>query len=207
MTMQRTAETHAVNPNLDRIANRLRFVGWASWWMQLGFGAVSVLMLLFAISGRSFSRAIAPAPGVPVTGYTQATTPGIGFSIFWAVCGILVLLFTIYLAFRLTRLAKRLRNPNPELHPKKVEVMQLLRIAIIAGFVGMLLTILGGGAGLGVLLSKSIAQPQGVAIYDPNRVIRSLDIFVAMASMNGIVAHYVGTVASGGLFIWLHPQL
>jgi hypothetical protein len=79
-------------------------------------------------------------------------------------------------------------------------------LGAIAGLVGMLLTILGGGATLGVLLAKSIAQPQGVAIYDPNRIIRSLDIFVAMANMNGIAAHFIGTATSLGLLNWLYRQ-
>ncbi|MUG91386.1 DUF3611 family protein [Scytonema sp. UIC 10036] len=81
------------------------------------------------------------------------------------------------------------------------------RIAVIAASVGMLLFIIGGASALGLLLAKSIAQPQGVAIYDPARIIRSLDIFVAMANMSGIIAHFVGTIASVGLFIWLHPEL
>ncbi|MFQ4141793.1 DUF3611 family protein [Chlorogloeopsis sp. ULAP02] len=209
--MQAQPEVQTLNTKLERIANILRFVSWVSLWLQLGLGAASVLMLIFAISGRSFNQAITPTPGVPgaVPGvnYNQGTTPGVNISIFWGVCGILALLFTTYLAFRITRFAKRLRNPDPTLHPKKAEVMKVLRIAVIAGFVGLLLTILGGGSGLGVLLSKSIAQPQGVAIYDPTRIIRSLDIFVAMASMTGITAHYIGTVASLGLFNWLHPEL
>ncbi len=199
-------EANAVHPKLQRIANILRFVGWASLWLQVGLGAASALMLIFAISGRSFSQAAAPTSGT-VTNYTQGTTPGLSISIFWGVSGILALLFTIYLAFRITRFAKLLRHPDPRLHPQKADVMKVLRIAIIAGFVGLLLTILGGGSGLSVLLSKSIAQPQGVAIYDPTRIIRSLDIFVAMASMLGITAHYVGTVAALGLFNWLHPEL
>jgi hypothetical protein len=207
MTMQTQSEVHTLNPKIERIANILRLVGWVSLWLQLGLGATSVLMLIFAISGRSFSQAVTPAPGLPIRTYTQSTTPGLSISIFWGICGILAILFTLYLAFRLTRFAKRLRNPNPALHPPKAEVMKILRVAVIAGFVGMLLTILGTGSSLGVLLSKSIAQPQGVAIYDPNRVIRSLDIFVAMASMSGITAHFVGTVASLGLFNWLHPEL
>jgi hypothetical protein len=205
--MENTLETNAVNHDLERIAVILRIVGWSSLWVQLGFGAASGLLLLFAITGRNFSQAIAPVPGYPVPNYTQGTTPGVGISIFWAICGILVLLFGIYSAYRLTRHGKRLANANRDLHPRKAEVMQLLRIAAIAGFVGMLLTIIGGGVGLGVLLAKSIAQPQGVAIYDPNRLIRSIDIFVAMANMNGIFAHFVGTGTAAGLFIWLHPKL
>ncbi|MBF2009068.1 DUF3611 family protein [Chlorogloeopsis fritschii PCC 9212] len=213
--MQAQSEVHTVNPKLERIANILRLVSWVSLWLQLGLGAASVLMLIFAISGRSFNQAVTPTPGapgvvpgvVPGVNYNQETIPGVNISIFWGVCGIIALLFTSYLAFRITRFAKRLRHPDSSLHPKKADVMKVLRIAVIAGFVGMLLTILGGGSGLGVLLSKSIAQPQGVAIYDPTRIIRSLDIFVAMASMTGITAHYVGTAAALGLFNWLHPEL
>lgn len=205
MTMQTQAEEQILNPKVERIANILRLIGWVSFWLQLGIGAASSLMVIFAISGRNFSQAITPpTPRVGVPTYTQGTTPGIGVSIFWAICGILVLLFSLYLSFRLTRFARRLRNPNPEVHPKKAVVMQLLRIGVISSLVGMLLFIFGGGSGLGVLLSKSIAQPQGVAIYDPTRIIRSLDIFVAMANMNGIAAHFVGTVVFLGLFNWLH---
>jgi len=43
-----------------------------------------------------------------------------------------------------------------------------------------------------------------VAIYDPTRMIRSIDIMVAMANVSGIAAHFVGTVASLSVFEWLH---
>mgnify|MGYP002780796667 CR=1 FL=1 len=80
----------------------------------------------------------------------------------------------------------------------------MLRLGVITGLIGMLLTILGMGATIGVLLAKSIAQPQGVAIYDPNRIIRSLDVFVAAANTTGVAAHFVGVVVSLGMFNWLH---
>ncbi|MCU0548206.1 MAG: DUF3611 family protein [Leptolyngbya sp. Prado105] len=51
------------------------------------------------------------------------------------------LLFTAFLAFRQLRFARRLRNLDPDLHPKQSEVMQVLRIGVIAGLVGMALTI------------------------------------------------------------------
>jgi hypothetical protein len=166
-------------------------------------------MLLFAISGRNFSQTLPPvsnAPGVSAVNSTLVATPGINISIFWAVCGIVALLFSVYLAFRITRFAGRLFNQNPALHPKKADVIQLLRIGVITSLVGMLLTILGGGSGVGVLLEKSIAQPQGVAIYDPNRIIRSLDIFAAMANMTGIAAHFIGTLTYLGLVNWIHAS-
>lgn len=207
--MQTTPETtKTFSSKLERVANILRLVGWAGVWVQLVFAAASALFLILAISGRNFNQAIAPAtqvvPGVGVSNSLGQAIPGIG--IFWAIAGILVLLFNVTLAFRQTRFAKRLRHPDPRIHPRKEQIMQALRLGIIVGLVGMLLTILGGGASLGMLLAKSIAQPQGVAIYDPNRIIRSLDVFIAMANMNGITAHFIATVASLGLFNWLYRQ-
>lgn len=53
------------------------------------------------------------------------------------------------------------------------------------------------------MLSKVIALPQGVAVYRPENVIRSLDIFVVLANVNLIGAHFVGSATSLGLLNWL----
>lgn len=204
--VQTEIENLLPSTHLERVAAVLRIAGWASFIVQIGLGATTGVLLLLAVSGRNFNQAIAPTPGVPgvVVAPTQASTPGLGIGIFWAVCGFLVLLFGIYLAFRLIRFSKRLRNPNREIHPNRNKVMEVLRLGVMTGFVGMLLMILGSGATIGVLLAKSVAQPQGVAIYNPNRIIRSLDVFVAAANTTGITAHFVGAVAALGIFNWLH---
>ncbi|NDJ18141.1 DUF3611 family protein [Myxacorys almedinensis] len=206
-------ESDSLTAKLDRVGSILRWVGWSGVWVQLGLAVVAGVMLSFAIAGRNFNQAVMTTPGgvagaVPGAAYnfTDATTPGIGVGIFWAVCGILALLFSAYLAFKQTRFSRRLRNQNSAVHPGKSEVMKVLRLGIIVGFVGMLFTILGGSTTLGVLLSKTIAQAQGVTIYDPTRIIRSLDVFVAMANMVGIAAHFTGVIASIGTFNWLHHQ-
>jgi Protein of unknown function (DUF3611) len=207
--MQIESEAISRNTKLEQVAIILRIVGWFSFVIQVGLVAVSSVLVLLAVSGRSFNQAIAPSPGVPTPGIitTQATIPGLGVGIFFAICGVLVLLFGSYLAFRLIRFSKRLRNPNSTVHPKRTKVLQVLRLGVITGLVGMLLTIGGTGATISVLLAKSVAQPQGVAIYNPNRIIRSLDVFVAAANTTGITAHFVGMVASLGVFSWLHRPL
>jgi len=202
-----SVERESLDLKPEKVGNILRLTGWIGFCVQIGFGAISLLMVVFAIAGQNFSQAttltrgITPGVAVPVN---QGVTPGLGVGIFWSVCGLLALLAGIYLAFRQTRLAVRLRHEDTMKHPNKAQVMTVLRLGAIVGLVGMLLTILGGGASLAVLFSKSIAQPQGVAIYDPTRMIRSIDIMVAMANMSGIAAHFVGTVASLSVFEWLH---
>ena len=184
-----TSGSHGPPPEIRKIANAFRLFGWIGFWVQLGLASVSVLALLFAASGRNFS----PDPGT-----------GIGIGIFWALCGVLVLCPTIVFAFRYTRIAKGLlREPDAHLHPRKVDTVRLLRLGVILGFAGMLLAIIGSGTSIGVLVAKTVSQPPGMAITDPNRIVRALDVFVVLANLNIIAAHFVGTVSS----IWLLDRI
>lgn len=190
---------------VERVGGVLRWTGWLSFWVQIALAVVAALMLGFAVAGRSFNQAIDPAFGA-APGYEispLSTTPGLGIGIFWAIAGIAVLLYGAFVAFRLTRFAKRMGNHDPAIHPRKIEVTNLLRLAVMAGLVGLLVTILGGGATLGVLIGKTISLPQGVAVYDPTRVVRSLDIFVAMANLVGITAHFIGILIPLSILNWL----
>lgn len=182
--MQIQSEPKSVAPKKKDIAKLLRLTGRVSFWVELGFAAICVLALLFAITGRNFS---------------EETNPAIGIGIFWGVCSIVLVGFNIYLAFRCTRIAKGLLTLGPELRPSKTETIKLLRLGIIISLVGILLNLLGGGATLGVLVAKAVSQPPGIAITDPNQIIRGLDVFVMVANVNGIAAHFVGNVAA----LWL----
>ncbi|MDZ8051336.1 MAG: DUF3611 family protein [Aulosira sp. ZfuVER01] len=182
--MQTESEMRSLAPEIQGIANTIYITGWITFWVQLGLAVVSGLALLFAASGR---------------GFADQPNAGIGVGMFWAAFGILVLLFTIYWDFRYTRIGKRLRNVNPALHPSKADTVKVIRLGIIAALIGILLTLLGAGSTVGVLVAKSISQPPGVAITDPYKIIRALDVFVAVANINGIAAHFVGTVSS----LWL----
>ncbi|NJR40205.1 MAG: DUF3611 family protein [Leptolyngbyaceae cyanobacterium CSU_1_4] len=202
-----TSERQLLESKLGKVGSVLRLTGWIGLCVQIAFGAISLLMVLSAILGRNFSQAATVAPGVPprvADNLGLGLTPGIGVGIFWAVSGIVVLLCGIYFAFRQTRFAKRLRHADTMQHPTKSQVINILRLGVIVGLVGMLLTIIGGGVSLGVLFSKAIAQPQGVAIYDPTRIIRPIDVVVAVANISGIAAHFMGTVGSLSVFEWLH---
>jgi hypothetical protein len=202
--MQTDLQTSS-HPSFERVVTILRIAAWVSFVVQIGLAAVASVLLLLAIAGRSFNQSIV-VPGVPRIGVAPvpATSPGLGVGIFWGVCGVLVLLFGSYLAFRLIRFAKRLGNPNHAIRPKRTKVMQVLKLSVITGSIGILLMILGTGATIAVLLAKSVSQPQGVAIYDPSRSIRSVDVLVAAANTTGITAHFVGVVASLSVFNWLH---
>lgn len=167
-----------------KIATQIRLTGWITLWVQLALALVCTLLLLFASPGREFA---------------QQPNPGLGIGVFWAVTAILLLLFSIFWDFRYTRIGRRLDNPKTSLHPSKADTTRAIRMGVMVGLLGILLSILGATTSVSVLVAKAVSQPPGVAITDPNKIIRALDVFIVVANINGIAAHFVGTVAS----LWL----
>lgn len=183
--MQAETETRSLTRStLHGIAKTIRLTGWLTFWVQLTLVVATGLVLLFTSTGRRF---------------TNQPNTGLGVGIFWAVFAVLVLLLSIYCDFRYTRLGRRLDNSNPTLHPTKVDTIRAIQLGIFAGLFGLLLSIFGALTTLGVFIAKSISQPPGVAITDPNKIIRALDVFVMAANINGVTAHFIGTVTS----LWL----
>lgn len=176
-------------PTKQKFAATFRVVSRISFWVQLALGAFSGIVLLLAMFSRNTT--------------TQTDNPAIGFGIFLAIVGILLLCFRVYWAFHYRRLAKRLQVPNSGTQPKKEDIVQVLYIGLILSLVGILLAFLASEVTVVALLSKALALPQGVAVYRPENVIRSLDIFVALANVNLIGAHLVGGATSLGLLNWL----
>ncbi|MEA5617984.1 DUF3611 family protein [Cronbergia sp. UHCC 0137] len=189
--MQIESEARSLAPRLQGIAKTIRLTGWITFWVQLAFGVVSGLALLFASTGRRFA---------------EKPNTGLGIGVFWAVCGIIILFVSLYWDFRYTRFGRKLANPNPTLHPSKADTMWSVRVGAILGLVGIFLTLLGAESTVGVFVAKSLSQPPGVAITEPNKIIRALDVFVMVANINGIAAHFVGTVASLWLLERVNPH-
>ncbi|NJK66132.1 MAG: DUF3611 family protein [Richelia sp. CSU_2_1] len=172
-----------------KFATTLRFFSRFSFWIQLVFGMVSGIALLFAMFGRNLSE--------------LTNNSGIGFGIFLAIVGILLLAFRMFWDFRYRLLGRRLQAGNPDLHPSKEAITQTLRIGLYSSLVGLLIAFVASEETIGVVLAKTLAQPQAMAAYTPESVIRSLDILVTLANVNTIGAHFFGAVTSLGLLNWV----
>jgi hypothetical protein len=170
---------------VKQVANALRFGGWACFWIQLVLGIISGLIFLFALVAL---------PG-------QKAGAGSGGGLFFAACGLVVLGFSIYLAFRYTRLAKQLRSPTPSLRPTRADTTQQVKKTLIANLIGMSLTLFGAEAIGGILLGKSLVSQQ--VFINPTANLRDfiqpLDIFIVLGNTHMILAHFVGIVV--GLFL------
>jgi Protein of unknown function (DUF3611) len=160
-----------------------------SFWIQLFLGAVSGIVLLFAMLGRNMSE--------------QTNNAGIGFGVFLAIVGILLLCFRIFWDFRYRLLGRLLHAENSQVYPSKEHITHTLRIGLISSLVGVLIAFVASEETVAVVLAKTLSQPQAMAAYAPENVIRSLDIFVTLANVNLIGAHFFGAVTSLGLLNWV----
>lgn len=171
--------------NLAKLARAFRMFGLVGLSLEGTLAFVTVVSLLFAASGRNFSP-------------DANASNGIG--IFWAISGILSLCVGLFLTFRYSLIGRALlKDPDVHIHPKRSDALKLLRVGIVVGGAGILLGLLGGGTSIGVMIAKTVSQPPGVAITDPNKIVRALDVFVMLANLNLIAAHFVGAATS----LWL----
>ncbi len=161
-----------------------------SFWIQLFLGAVSGIVLVFAMLGRNMSE-------------QTNNNAGIGFGIFLAVLGLLLLCFRIFWDFRYRLLGRLLHAENSQVYPSKEHITHTLRIGLVSSLVGVLIAFVASEETVAVVLAKTLSQPQAMAAYAPENVIRSLDIFVTMANVNLIGAHFFGAVTSLGLLNWV----
>lgn len=169
---------------LRRVAKTLKWAGLAGFWIQIVLGVVSSVTLALAITNRA-----------------ERSSPGVGFSLFCAVCGLICLIVGICISFRYGKMAGKFSTPNVT-PPKKSTTVKIVQIAIITSLAGTLITILGAETIAGIVLSKTLA-------FDPAQVfnnrsntefVNSLDVFIIQACINIIAGHFVGLVSSLWIF-------
>ncbi|MEG3888681.1 DUF3611 family protein, partial [Microcoleus sp. herbarium19] len=115
----------------------------------------------------------------------------------------LLLCFRIFWDFRYRLLGRFLHAENSQVYPSKKHITRTLQIGLTSSLVGVLIAFVASEETVAVVLAKTLSQPQAMAAYTPENVIRSLDIFVTMANVNLIGAHFFGAVTSLGLLNWV----
>ncbi|MGB3533912.1 MAG: DUF3611 family protein [Microcoleaceae cyanobacterium] len=176
-------------PSKTQFAKTLKVLGRISFWIQLVLGiAASITLLLVTISRNNSAG---------------TNNPWIGLGLFLAISSIIVLGFRVYWAWRYTRVAKQLQGDIPKKNISKTKVIDILKLGLIASLIGLLLAFFAAEITTVTVLTKALSQPQGVAVYQPENTVRSLDLFLILADVNLIGAHLLGSINSLGLSNWL----
>ncbi len=168
----------------QRLAGQMRVLGWIKFWIQFVLAFLSALLLQFATSGRALSAAKA----------------GIGDAIYWSGCALVLLFLTCALAYHYTRRARKIAlAPERYLGGKRGSGLWFLNAGMTLGFLGVFMSFIGVALSISLLIAKTVSQPPGIAITDPTKIIRALDVFVLLMSFILLLAHFIGV----GVSVWL----
>ncbi len=160
-----------------KLAKKLSLFGWIGFWTQLLIALLSTPLLIFGAMGRSIN------PG----------GPDLGDALSWGAASLLLLAVAAFLDFHDTRVSGRLlRDPEHYLRPENHAPFGFLGVASVVGGVGASLAFAGVGMSIGLLIAKTVSQPPGIAITDPNKIVRALDIFTLLLNFNLLFAHFLG---------------
>jgi cytochrome b561 len=167
------------------VAKDLRRFGWIAFWLQLVLALISGVLLEFATSGRAFS---------------PSTAGGFGDGVYWGIAGFLLLWLAILLAFFYTRAARRI-VPRPDFYLSQTGLITFwfLSAGTIIGFLGVLISFVGVAVSISLLIVKTVSQPPGIAITDPSKIVRALDVFILIVNFDLLAAHCIGL----GTALWL----
>jgi cytochrome b561 len=167
----------------ESLAHKLRFRGQVAFWAQFVLAILSAPLLAVGASGRTMSR-------------------GAGFGeIYCGALGLLLLFIGTFFMFYFKRAAKKIASsPDHYLgNEAKPTAFWFLGACAFTGILGMLVSFIGVGLSILLLIAKTVSQPPGIAITDPTKIVRALDVLVLMVNSSLLVAHIIGV----GVSVWL----
>jgi hypothetical protein len=169
---------------VSKLVRRLRQFGWFAFWIQLGLAIIAALLLLFSTKGQAISPNLAR----------------ISSGITWGIFGFALLCLTIIFFFHYPRSARKIAlEPDHYINPQKKTSPWFLRLNIKLSLIGVFAGFFGMGTSISLLIAKTVSQPPGIAITDPRKIVRALDVFILLINFDLLVAHFIGGVIS----IWV----
>ena len=170
------------SPSVQEIAFAFRRWGWVGFWVQIVFGFIPIIILIFALFFHNNS--------------TDSTAGNLYIGEFLAFGCLLALVFTIYWCFRYVQLSKKLENP--QLRPPKIEVIQCLWIGLISNILGMLCAVIVSMGRVATLLWQMLSIPQGASVISTpgsNQAVINRGTLIVPLHMVGIQA-MLSTIAA-----------
>lgn len=170
----------------EEFAKRVRLLGWIGFWLDFILAFLTAPLLAFGAVGQSLS-----------------STVWVSDPIHWGFFGLGLLLVSLFLDFFSTIASGRLRrDPHGFLTGDEPAKLWFLGVGSIVSLLGSVVSFVGVGLSISLLVAKTVSQPPGIAITDPDKIVRALDVFILMANFNLLLAHFIGA----GAAVWLSMQ-
>lgn len=177
-----------ISPMAEQVAKRVGWGSWLTFWGQLMVGVVSLVLLGLAVISRWIDDG--------------DRTVWVGLSIVLAIASLITLLVSIYLAFRLTRLARHLILPRLTPTPSPHNINNQVTLALFVSTAGLAMGLLGAELSTVSLLAKTFSNPQGAALPTAESTLRVLDVLVILINSGLALVHFCAQMAN----FWLLRQ-
>jgi cytochrome b561 len=174
------------------LGRRLRVFGAIAFWVQLCLGLIAALLLFVTTSSSYYEE---HAPTLPF-GFSWAE------GLIWAYLSLGMLALTLVGFYSCMLLASHLKR-GEMLEVGAASVKRLVSAINLGSALGVTLSILGTGFSIALLISKTVAEPPGIAITDPQAIVRAVDVFVLLANFDIVVAHFFGIM----ICLWILSRL
>ncbi len=168
----------------QRLAHKVLLLGRLGFWVQFLLAFLSAPLLAVGASGRTMG------------------SRGAGFGeIYWGTLGLLLLFVATIFAFYFKRAGKRIiSKPDHYLGKEaKAAAFWFVLASTFTGILGVIVSFVGVGLSILLLIAKTVSQPPGIAITDPSKIVRALDVLVLMVNSSVLVGHIMGV----GISAWL----
>ena len=184
--------TDAVAPSPEsarigqELARDIRLAGWIGFWLDFVLAFLTAPLLAFGAVGQSISSTI-----------------WVSDPLHWGYFGLGLLFASLFLDFFSTIASDRLiRDPVSALTTDQPTALWFLGVGSLVNILGAIVSFIGVGLSIALLVAKTVSQPPGIAITDPDRIVRALDVFILMANFNLLLAHFIGA----GAVVWLSME-
>jgi hypothetical protein len=168
------------------LARRIRLMGWIGFWLDFVLAFLTAPLLAFGAVGQSISSTI-----------------WVSDPIHWGYVGLGLLFGSLFLDFFSTSASgKLMADPGGFLGDDQPTKLWFLGAGSLINVLGSVVSFIGVGLSIALLVAKTVSQPPGIAITDPDKIVRALDIFILMANFNLLLAHFIGA----GAAVWLSTE-
>ena len=177
---------------VQALARHLKIFGTTAFWLQLCLGLVAVLLLVVTTSSSYYEENLSTLP----YGFSWA------HGILWAYLSLGVLALNVigfYAVILFSRSLRRGEVPSSG----GAGVRRLVSGINFGNALGLTLAIVGTAFSIALLISKTVSQPPGIAITDPQAIVRAVDVFVLLANFVIVVAHFIGIM----ICLWILNRL
>jgi cytochrome b561 len=168
------------------LARRIRLAGWTGFWLDCVLTFLTAPLLAFGAVGQSISSTI-----------------WVSDPIHWGYFGLALLFASLFIDFFSTVASGRLiSDPVSVLAGDRPTALWFLGVGSLINGFGAIVSFIGVGLSIALLVVKTVSQPPGIAITDPDKIVRALDIFILMANFNLLVANFIVV----GATVWLSME-